>query len=557
MNTMTRLLLSFLFFAFANISFSQVAEDFEFIDHKARIAYHGVSKVMEDGFLYVGHNGNPGPMTSVIKVNTFDNSVDTIFTTYNSQSRIQEYPDGTFEILLYSLFDYDVGVPGFVSIEYDGSELNTKPFTPYDNEALIWDDYYYTTSVVKGENDTYYMSSFNDTYIFRSDSTSQILPLEKLDLDFHKNSDRKIFAYEQSNLYEFSETALIPILEFESQILDIENNGDFNDVLFKGGLQRWTSDFEQKVYEWVLPEEIVNFYQLKVDTVSVTGLVKDGNRFMISKYNLDGIGTLIYEDEMDDEAIVGFHQIDESKMLLIGSDSIPEIEYHTNFFRHVDFNNEIEYQSRNVSIDSLVLFQSKKEDVFQYVNSSTGDSIFATFFTTELTLTFTNRSDEIVDDLNCRSSLLAQWWYFFPTDYAFDDLVLMPGESFTIEEELYRSSSAENLIFGIPGADFRFNNDPNKVAYPDFTADFENVAFDLNLKLFPNPSSELLNISIDQKVQAIEIYNPQGQLMMYKSIGSDLGQVDVSRLPAGTYYVRLRLADNKGFASQQFVKSSD
>jgi len=228
--------------------------------------------------------------------------------------------------------------------------------------------------------------------------------------------------------------------------------------------------------------------------------------------------------------------------------------YYTVFLRCINLEEEINYESRDVSIDYLNLHQYKQEDEFQYVNNSTGDSVFFTYYYTELDISLTNQSSEPISQIDLRSSTLPFLYFSFPQDYSFYDVVLMPGESISIQDTLKRNVQLQDLVYAVPGADFRFNHHENRVVYPNFTADFENVSFDLDLKVYPNPSINQLNINIDDAINTVEIYNELGQLMIFKSGGSSLNTIDVSSLASGNYFLRLQLVGKEAYAIQQFVK---
>ena len=542
--------------AFANICSAQIADDFEFIDHRVRGAVHGESKVIGTDFLYVSHNQEswPMPMTSIILVHTLDNTVDTLVATFSSTSSIQEFSDGSFEIFINNLFDYDIGLPGFFSVEYDGANFDVNSRFTWDPESPVWDHYIYPQSIVRMEDDSYIYNSWEYTCRLNPDGVIDTLFEENFYGEFHQNDDREIFAYREKELYKFSETGYDLMLEFEKTIVDIENQGDFNDILFDGSLERWTADFSQKLLEWNLPAEITNFYQLEVDSFMVHALTTDANKFAIQAFESNELGPLIYENEYEDQGIKAFHDLEDSKFLLIGNDTLIDINYSAMFFRNVDVNQEIEYQSRPISIDSHEIFQYAKEDLFQYVNAD-GDSMFQTYYSAEMSLTFSNQSDTIVNEVDLKSKSLYDFFFYNGIDYYLDDLQLMPGESYTVQDTIIRTVSPDNFIVGIPGADFRFNHHANKIAYPDFTADFDDVSFDINLKLFPNPTTDILNIALDSEINSLEIFNSQGQLVLYKSFGSNLNRVDVSRFEAGSYFVRLRVKGEDGFAVHQFVKT--
>jgi hypothetical protein len=62
----------------------------------------------------------------------------------------------------------------------------------------------------------------------------------------------------------------------------------------------------------------------------------------------------------------------------------------------------------------------------------------------------------------------------------------------------------------------------------------------LEVKLYPNPVRDILNIEIENDIQSIEIYNIQGQ----KVLSSNQKQLNVSDLATGMYIVRIQDIDN-------------
>lgn len=71
------------------------------------------------------------------------------------------------------------------------------------------------------------------------------------------------------------------------------------------------------------------------------------------------------------------------------------------------------------------------------------------------------------------------------------------------------------------------------------------------LNIYPNPASDVLNITTNGKAQA-GIYNLSGQLMQSNSINSGTQSINISSLPAGIYTVRLQNGD--ATATQNFIK---
>ncbi len=60
------------------------------------------------------------------------------------------------------------------------------------------------------------------------------------------------------------------------------------------------------------------------------------------------------------------------------------------------------------------------------------------------------------------------------------------------------------------------------------------------LKVYPNPVKDILNISYQDTVKTIEVYNLIGQLVASKSINNNEGSIDLSELSQGSYMVKMQ-----------------
>lgn len=64
--------------------------------------------------------------------------------------------------------------------------------------------------------------------------------------------------------------------------------------------------------------------------------------------------------------------------------------------------------------------------------------------------------------------------------------------------------------------------------------------FDLkNVVAYPNPVKDILNISLEQDITAVSLYNVLGQEIQKKFYGSKEITIDLSSLVAGTYFVKV------------------
>lgn len=67
------------------------------------------------------------------------------------------------------------------------------------------------------------------------------------------------------------------------------------------------------------------------------------------------------------------------------------------------------------------------------------------------------------------------------------------------------------------------------------TGEFETVG---EMKVYPNPVKDQLQLAFDSKIETVMIYNLLGQQVIAKNIDANEGAIDVSHLPAGTYIVK-------------------
>lgn len=62
-----------------------------------------------------------------------------------------------------------------------------------------------------------------------------------------------------------------------------------------------------------------------------------------------------------------------------------------------------------------------------------------------------------------------------------------------------------------------------------------------NVKFYPNPVQDVLNLEADANVKNITVYDISGKLMMSKKLNSAKNQVNVSALLPGVYIVNAEL----------------
>lgn len=81
-------------------------------------------------------------------------------------------------------------------------------------------------------------------------------------------------------------------------------------------------------------------------------------------------------------------------------------------------------------------------------------------------------------------------------------------------------------------------NSFNSILCYSSTLSIEDFAIN-ELKVYPNPVTDLLNLSFDKEITAVSIYNLLGQKVATKNINNNENSIDVSHLTSGTYLIKV------------------
>ena len=113
----------------------------------------------------------------------------------------------------------------------------------------------------------------------------------------------------------------------------------------------------------------------------------------------------------------------------------------------------------------------------------------------------------------------------------------------------YSFKSLTNLT---PGATlyirvYEYNNDnTGGFGISAYDASLSNGSFDsANFTYYPNPVKNVLNLSYNQEITSVEVFNMVGQKVSSNNLDATLGQVDMSQLPNGIYLVKVATANNQ------------
>ena len=98
------------------------------------------------------------------------------------------------------------------------------------------------------------------------------------------------------------------------------------------------------------------------------------------------------------------------------------------------------------------------------------------------------------------------------------------------------------------------NTDPNKsfrIQLPDSFLAAQNIAVKNDVKLYPNPVTEVLSIETKDKVESVKIYNGAGQLVNQSKVDANK-KINVTSLTTGVYNVNV--TTDKGSQTYKVIK---
>lgn len=95
--------------------------------------------------------------------------------------------------------------------------------------------------------------------------------------------------------------------------------------------------------------------------------------------------------------------------------------------------------------------------------------------------------------------------------------------------------------------------------YEIFTIGFNETILNISLSAFPNPVSDILNLTVNdfnQSTLHFQLYDMQGKLLINEQITEQLSKVKMANLPAATYLLHVLNTENKTIKSFKINKNN-
>ncbi|MBT8230252.1 MAG: T9SS type A sorting domain-containing protein [Bacteroidia bacterium] len=513
--------------------------NFEFLDHRVKNTYPGVFVQFEDEILYVSSNSS-WPMTSVSLVNS-SNQVNSVFSSFfSARSKKITHSDSSYTIYLYELFDYDIWMPGFYVIDYNSGEIQIDSVLTYEQNNVDFNNVCF--DVARDSTDQYYAVNWDKLLRITDGEVTEEYDFEiAYGSRLFKNANSDIYLFRDNELYYFNGNNLIPVKSFQEDILDIRKNGTQNILLFEGLLMIYDLRFDELLHEILIDPEIFSLDQVHVQDTTINTIIPLEDTLTYIQHDLVGNETVLINELMPDEWYRSFKLMNENEILVCGFYRDNNISSNL-FFRSVPLDSIVNYKKSSLSIQEFKLHQSRR-DTFHSFTDIHGDTIYEIRFFYDIDITLQNESDNIVKYFNIFSHIPnASPFGNSSFSYTSSD-VIAPNESLSVQSgytKYFGSISGFEIV--IPGANYRFNDNENRIAFPEFTSTVVEEDFDPDIVLYPNPTVDRLTIESPHIVKNVAIYNQEGQLVLFHQ-SSDLRNIDVQFLPSASYFVKLSFDD--------------
>lgn len=122
---------------------------------------------------------------------------------------------------------------------------------------------------------------------------------------------------------------------------------------------------------------------------------------------------------------------------------------------------------------------------------------------------------------------------------------LSPGLD-PVEYDFISSTLTGNAVANIAGVD---NLSLQYISSASLGVQDVKVIKNVEVSVFPNPTSDILNIQTDSKINAVSVVDLTGRKLDVKLEGN---RVDVQNLPSGTYLINIETKD--GVSTEKFIK---
>ena len=516
---------------------SQTSLNFEFLDHRSKTITLEAAQDIDEGLLYVScDRENRSMMVNLANDNC---DLDVLFEAKMEYAHIQVINDSTQVVFLENFDTSDLFFGGFFAVRVENGVV-VDIFEDFDlnfDDNSIWNYTWHIDMVQLDSLENWIIDSYDEGFFQYRDSILTPLTIQG-DLFLNKAGDW--FVYDESDLSYFDGTNHTPLLSNQN-IIDLRFQGDNNYLLSSDTLFRYNDQFTNLEMSWALPEQNLPFDQILLSDSKITFLINEVDEFTLFE-NIDGQQSSLTYPKDTTESLSLLSSRGDEKVMFSGVYLENTIEHL--FFREFSLSEENSYDRVDLSIDEYGLIYDTTTFFVDPIVII--DTTFVDHY--EFRTAISNQQDRTIDHLNAYSK-----YYLMISNHG-RSLTVTIDEALPSNASVVSSDSifiyfatdcfGSTLELLLTGANFKFNQNENRRLTPDFVSSVSSLE-DLNIKVYPNPFSDQINLEGIENFHSWQLYDMYGRLVRRGVARSS--NLDLSGLRSGSYVLLITTTEGEQF----------
>lgn len=254
------------------------------------------------------------------------------------------------------------------------------------------------------------------------------------------------------------------------------------------------------------------------------------------------------------------------KAILVGAKNFakgtlyPDNSTINNFTHQTSINQEASFSQTDISISNILI----DSIIYTDVDSLPNGNLVGYTDNHEFSFDITNHHTDTIHTFSIHSAKFVSYYCTTLGNFkrTYTGVNIPPGatESFrgrTHTGLIATIGSSLDFVFTAYAPNLQFDQNPNDNSISttvdfDLTTNIENISLEEDIDIFPNPTTDIINVQTAGSIQSIEIFNISGQLVLHTIPLSNIWQGNLQNLPAGMYWVHIQTEDQTNW--QKIIK---
>jgi len=440
------------------------------------------------------------------------------------------------ELLLLDAFDYDIPGLGFTSLRNNNGVFWGKEQFGYEDFGTDFQSVPDGILSPKEEIHDQAIDHDGNLNILDNGILETISPSPVS--GFHEGLDGNFFAIRGDSLFSYIDNELTFVLELPTGYIDLDNDPYNNSLVIKvdNELHWYNFDDFSHINMVLLPPNTYSPQFIESGFFAIS-ILESSYEILEYKYGLTPSFETFYslpKDEVENFGISSF-TVDGDDIYFVGIMKVNGgIRYHYVQKRTIGL--PFEPTRQDISIDTFAVNQINEQEWDNY----------------SYTITLRNNGTEPINAFAISSQTLPIFDNSFSYIRKHFDRNLEPNESLTFTDTISIYFKPNQITVKVTGVNYGIDSNPENDSYTaDVTSLSNNTVSNLNIEIYPNPTSNLLHIKGDiDRNSEIQIYDLAGQLVKYERVSYDI--ISLKNITDGIYNVKI--SDGLDTEVLRFVK---